>query len=44
MQLFYQNLLSGLSKPKALQAAKEAMRKSGFAHPYYWAAFVLVGG
>jgi CHAT domain-containing protein len=44
MQLFYQNLLSGLSKAKALQAAKESMRKSGFAHPYYWAAFVLVGG
>jgi CHAT domain-containing protein/tetratricopeptide (TPR) repeat protein len=44
MRLFYQNLLSGLSKPRALQAAKESMRKSGFAHPYYWAAFVLVGG
>jgi CHAT domain-containing protein len=44
MQVFYQNLLSGMSKPKALQAAKETMRKSGFAHPYYWAAFVLVGG
>jgi CHAT domain-containing protein len=43
MQVFYQNLLSGMSKSKALQAAKETMRKSGFAHPYYWAAFVLVG-
>jgi CHAT domain-containing protein len=44
MQLFYRHLLSGLSKAKALQAAKESMRKSGFAHPYYWAAFVLIGG
>jgi CHAT domain-containing protein len=44
MQAFYQNLLSGMSKPKALQAAKEALRKNGFAHPYYWAAFVLVTG
>jgi CHAT domain-containing protein/tetratricopeptide (TPR) repeat protein len=43
MQVFYQNLLNGMSKPRALQAAKETMRKSGFAHPYYWAAFVLIG-
>jgi CHAT domain-containing protein len=44
MQVFYQNLLNGMSKPSALQAAKETMRKKGFAHPYYWAAFVLIGG
>jgi CHAT domain-containing protein/Tfp pilus assembly protein PilF len=44
MQVFYQNLLNGMSKPSALQAAKETMRKRGFAHPYYWAAFVLIGG
>jgi CHAT domain-containing protein len=43
IQVFYQNLLNGVSKPKALQATKETLRKSGFAHPYYWAAFVLVG-
>jgi CHAT domain-containing protein len=42
MQRFYQNLLSGTSRPKVLPAAKEALRrKSSFAHPYYWAAFVL---
>jgi CHAT domain-containing protein len=44
MQTFYQNLLTGMRKAKVLQAAKETMRKSGFAHPYYWAAFVLRGG
>jgi CHAT domain-containing protein len=44
MQAFYQNLLSGRSKPQALQAAKENLRKSGFAHPYFWGAFVLIGG
>jgi CHAT domain-containing protein len=44
MQAFYQNLLSGMSKPQALQAAKETLRQSGFAHPYFWGAFVLIGG
>jgi CHAT domain-containing protein len=44
MQAFYQNLLNGMSKQKALQAAKETLRQNGFAHPYFWGAFVLIGG
>jgi tetratricopeptide (TPR) repeat protein len=47
MQLFYQNLLRGESKAQALRTAQRALlhgTKSAYAHPYYWAAFRLVGG
>jgi CHAT domain-containing protein len=46
MKLFYQNLLNGESKVQALRAAQcQLMRndKSNYAHPYFWAAFRLVG-
>jgi CHAT domain len=40
-------LLSGMAKAEALQAAQKAVRTSTahpeWAHPYYWAAFVLSG-
>jgi CHAT domain-containing protein len=44
MQVFYQNLLNGISKPGALQATKETMRKSGFAHPYIGRRLFWWGG
>jgi len=48
MKIFYQNLKDGMSKAEALRQAKlKLIRKheSGmsFAHPFLWAAFVLVG-
>jgi CHAT domain-containing protein len=46
MQLFYQHLLKGESKVQALRAAQCSLlhhRSSNFAHPYFWAAFRLVG-
>ena len=46
MQLFYQNLLQGSSKVQALcEAQRSLIRGTNVAHthPYYWAAFRLVG-
>jgi len=46
MQLFYQNLLRGESKVEALKNAQcTLLHRSGssYTHPYYWAAFRLVG-
>ncbi|HET8913849.1 MAG TPA: CHAT domain-containing protein [Ktedonobacteraceae bacterium] len=46
MQLFYQHLLRGESKAQALRAAQSSLlcrTGSACAHPYYWAAFRLVG-
>jgi len=46
MQLFYQNLMRGDSKIQALQSAQCSLlhhTSSNFAHPYFWAAFRLVG-
>ncbi len=46
MQLFYQRLLEGESKVQALRAAQCSLLQrtsSAYTHPYYWAAFHLVG-
>ena len=46
MQLFYQNLLKGGTKAEALRAAQcdLLLRTSSiYTHPYFWAAFRLVG-
>lgn len=46
MQLFYENLLHGDSKAQALQKAQYSLihqTESLYTHPYYWAAFRLVG-
>lgn len=46
MQLFYQNLLQGASKVQALCDAQRALihgSHAAYTHPYYWAAFRLVG-
>lgn len=46
MQLFYQNLLKGTSKVQALCEAQRTLIRllsSSGAHPYYWAAFHLIG-
>lgn len=44
MNRFYGHLRAGTAKDEALQAAQvELIRSSEFSHPYYWAAFQLVG-
>ncbi len=46
MQCFYQRLLQGDTKVQALRAAQCSFLKSAtsaYAHPYFWAAFRLVG-
>ena len=42
MRLFYSSLPNQRDKASALRASMLDLRKS-FAHPYYWAPFVLVG-
>ncbi len=44
MQHFYQGVQAGRPLDDALAAAKRALRaEAAFAHPHYWAAFVLTG-
>ncbi len=46
MKAFYQNLTRGLAKDEALRQAKLQLlrgKQRAWAHPYFWAAFVLVG-
>lgn len=45
MKLFYQHLLAGESKVQALRTAQCSLlqREAGYTHPYFWAAFRLVG-
>ena len=46
MEAFYLNLKEGLGKAEALHQAKLALMKveeGRYAHPYYWAPFILIG-
>ena len=46
MKAFYRNLTRGLPKDEALRQAKLGLlrgRQRAWGHPYFWAAFVLVG-
>jgi CHAT domain-containing protein/Tfp pilus assembly protein PilF len=42
MKLFYENLRSGRNKAESVREAMREVRKE-WAHPFYWAPFVLVG-
>ena len=44
MRHFYNAYFRGEGKAEALRAAKRAMRETRFAHPFYWASYVLTGG
>ncbi|HEY9799758.1 MAG TPA: CHAT domain-containing protein [Leptolyngbyaceae cyanobacterium] len=45
MSKFYDGLNQGLTKAEALHFAQLSLLKSDkYSHPYYWSAFVLVGG
>jgi CHAT domain-containing protein len=46
MKVYYQNLNRGLANSAALRQAKLALlrgKDAAWRHPYFWAAFVLVG-
>lgn len=44
MQIFYKELVAGQSKAESLRRAQLAvMRNPRFAHPYFWAPFVVLG-
>lgn len=43
MKYFYDAYFRGEGKSQALRAAKAAMRKTKFAHPFFWASYVLTG-
>ena len=43
MEQYYENILDGRSKSEALAAARSYLFKNGFANPFFWAPFVLVG-
>jgi len=44
MKHFYQNLKDGQNKVEALNnAQKKLIEDQTFSHPYYWAAFELIG-
>jgi CHAT domain-containing protein len=42
MRTFYEGMLAGRSKPRAIQQAMLRV-KQDYPHPYYWAPFVLMG-
>ena len=42
MKLFYEHLKTNPNKAQAVQHATAEIRKK-YAHPFYWAPFVLVG-
>jgi CHAT domain-containing protein len=43
MDYFYKQLSLGVSKDEAVRQAKVKMLLSSYAHPFYWAAFILSG-
>jgi len=43
MRHFYDHLSRGADKAQALRLAKLRLLESRYAHPFFWAAFVLHG-
>jgi len=41
---FYDAYFRGEGKAEALRTAKKAMGETRFAHPFFWASYVLTGG
>jgi len=40
---FFQSLKQANAPQQALRSARQSIRKKGYEHPFYWAAFILVG-
>jgi len=52
MEIFYKNLMAGMTKAEALRKAKITLMKEteviegkrlSYSHPFFWAPFVMVG-
>jgi len=43
VESFFRSLKEGKSKSEALVAARNTLRKGVWNHPFFWAAFILVG-
>jgi CHAT domain-containing protein len=41
---FFRHLKAGSDPHVALRSARRDVRKVGYEHPFYWAAFILIGG
>jgi CHAT domain-containing protein len=40
---FFRHIKEGKNKLEALKLARDEIRKAGYDHPFFWAAFILVG-
>jgi tetratricopeptide (TPR) repeat protein/CHAT domain-containing protein len=40
---FFKHLREGKTKLESLKLARDEIRKAGYDHPFFWAAFILVG-
>ncbi len=40
---FFKQLKAGKDAKEALKLARETVRRSGWEHPFYWSAFILMG-
>lgn len=40
---FFENIHNGANQTDALKSAREHIRQNGYDHPFFWAAFILVG-
>jgi len=43
VQSFFKNIKAGKKKLQALRLARKQIRAEGYDHPFFWAAFILVG-
>lgn len=43
VEIFFKNLKQGKDKLTCLDIARKEVRNQGFEHPFFWAAFVLLG-
>jgi CHAT domain-containing protein len=43
VESFFRNMKEGKNKLQALQVARKEIRDQGYQHPFFWAAFILVG-
>lgn len=43
VERFFKHLKEGRSRGQALTLARQEIRRNGFEHPFFWAAFILAG-
>ena len=43
VKVLFRNLIAGKSRSDALKLARSEIRSKGYEHPFFWAAFILVG-